>query len=153
MIGNSNVEFENIDIVPPMSSEQLAQQIREHDIYLTASKNDPCSNALIEALSCGLPAIAFADGGHPEIVQGGGECYRTHEELIEKLDLLRNGYDSYQTQISVPSDTEVAEKYLRFFNQLGQQPAKRLSWSNATSLKAKILGTKIKSVLRSRLGR
>ena len=35
---------------------QLAELLRAHDVYLAPSRDDPCSNALLEALACGLPA-------------------------------------------------------------------------------------------------
>ena len=52
-VGNSPIEFKNIRWLKPVPSEKLARILKEHDIYITASQNDPCSNALIEALSCG----------------------------------------------------------------------------------------------------
>ena len=55
-VGNVSERFERINHVPPVASEELADMLRDHDIYITGSKNDPCSNALIEALSCRLPA-------------------------------------------------------------------------------------------------
>ena len=35
-------------------------------------RDDPCSNALLEALACGLPAAYRDSGGHPELVGEGG---------------------------------------------------------------------------------
>ena len=46
--------------------------LRAHDVYLAASRDDPCSNALLEALACGLPAAFLRSGGHPELVGEGG---------------------------------------------------------------------------------
>ncbi len=66
--GNSPIKFKNIQTIPPLSSKQLADTLRQHDIYITASKNDPCSNALLEAISCGLPVVALNSGGHTELI-------------------------------------------------------------------------------------
>ena len=33
----------------------VAELLRAHDVFVAASRNDPCSNALLEALACGLP--------------------------------------------------------------------------------------------------
>ena len=35
----------------------VADELRRSDVYLAPSRNDPCSNALLEALACGLPAV------------------------------------------------------------------------------------------------
>jgi len=51
-VGNSPVKFKNIKQIPPVESRDLAELLRTHHIYITASQNDPCSNSLIEALSC-----------------------------------------------------------------------------------------------------
>jgi len=76
-IGNSPLKFKNIEWIKPVDSKKLAEYLKRHDIYIVASKNDPCSNSLIEALNCGLPAVALNDGGHPEIVRNGGELFNT----------------------------------------------------------------------------
>ncbi len=55
-------------IVGPLDSDGVARLLREHDVYLAASRDDPCSNALLEALACGLPAAYLMSGGHPELV-------------------------------------------------------------------------------------
>ena len=60
----------------------------EHDLYLAPSRDDPCSNALLEALACGLPAAYLDSGGHPELVGGGGLPFRADEELPDVLDAL-----------------------------------------------------------------
>ena len=54
----------------------VARLLREHDVYLAASRDDPCSNALLEALACGLPAAYLDSGGHPELVGDGGAAVR-----------------------------------------------------------------------------
>jgi len=69
--------------------------LKRHDIYVTASQNDPCSNALVEALSCGLPAVYFRDGGHPELVEFGGIGFRTPEEIPGVLDRLVASYETF----------------------------------------------------------
>ena len=58
--------------VGPVDSDGVARLLREHDVYLAASRDDPCSNALLEALACGLPAAYLDSGGHPELVGAGG---------------------------------------------------------------------------------
>ena len=68
-IGNSPVSFKNIKTIPPQRSKELHKKLKKFHIYLSASKKDACSNSILEAIACGLPVIAFNDGGNPEIVK------------------------------------------------------------------------------------
>ena len=112
-VGRSPVEFKNIRMLPAVDSYRMAELFREHDIYLTASKNDPCSNSLIEALTCGLPAIYLQSGGHPEIVNQAGAGFEAAEQIPALLNTLVDDYEAFQARISLPSIREVSEEYLK----------------------------------------
>ncbi len=99
----------HIDACPP---EELSRYLKNSDIYITASENDSCSNSLIEALSCGLPAIYLNSGGHPEIVKNAGIGFSKNEEIIGALDKIRQNYYFYQNNIEVLGMEQVAKKYL-----------------------------------------
>jgi glycosyltransferase involved in cell wall biosynthesis len=86
--------------------------LKQHDIYVTASRNDPCSNALVEALSCGLPAAYYHDGGHPELVEFGGIGFRAPEEIPGVLERLVESYGAFQRNIWVDGIDELAQKYI-----------------------------------------
>ena len=79
---------------------------------MAASHNDPCSNSLVEALCCGLPAIYLRSGGHPEIVGEGGLGFDQEQEIPELLDRLVDDYERRQQQIAVPSLSEATDQYL-----------------------------------------
>lgn len=117
-VGRSPVQFRNIRMIPAVDSYRMAELFRDHDVYLTASKNDPCSNSLIEALTCGLPAIYLQSGGHPEIVKQGGLGFEAEEQIPELLNKLVYEYEKYHSLISVPSIQEVSEEYLRVLELL-----------------------------------
>lgn len=117
-VGRSPMMFRNILTIPPVDSNQMADLFRQHDVYITASKNDPCSNSLIEALTCGLPAIYLQSGGHPEIVKQAGAGFEAAEQIPELLSKLVNEYEKYQSLISIPSIKEVSEKYLKILELL-----------------------------------
>ncbi|HXF85334.1 MAG TPA: glycosyltransferase [Anaerolineales bacterium] len=112
-VGRSSVTFKNIRMLPPVDSFRMAELFREHDIYITASRNDPCSNSLIEALTCGLPAIYLKSGGHPEIVKQAGVGFEAAEEIPNLLDQVTGQYEAFQSRIVVPSLWEVSEEYLK----------------------------------------
>ncbi len=111
-VGNASEEFSRIRRLEPVPSEDLADLLRQHDIYITASQNDPCSNAVIEALSCGLPTLFLNDGGHPELVGSGGLPFTSNEEILPQLDRLFENYEMFQNHIVVPKLSDVAAKYL-----------------------------------------
>lgn len=116
-VGNSSVPFERIRTIPAVPSAQLAQLLRQHDIYITASQSDPCSNAVIEALACGLPVLYRNDGGHPELVEQAGLPFNDLEELLPQLDTIANNYDLFQRLIVVPTMDDVVEKYLSLLRE------------------------------------
>ena len=111
-VGRCSANLENIRTFDAVPSEALADQLRSNDIYITASQNDPCSNALIEALSCGLPAIYLKSGGHPELVGNGGLGFDEPEQIPELLNQMARYYRAFQSSIHVQSIDEVAETYL-----------------------------------------
>lgn len=111
-VGRTPVPFERIRVVGPVGSEDVARLLREHDAYLAPSHDDPCSNALLEALACGLPAVYRESGGHPELVGAAGVPFTRDEELPEALERLVAGIERYREAIDVPSLGEVADRYL-----------------------------------------
>ncbi len=90
----------------------VARLLREHDVYLAASSDDPCSNALLEALASGLPAAYLDSGGHPELVGDGGLPYREPEDLPDVFARLSAGLDAFRAAIRVPSIADVADAYM-----------------------------------------
>ena len=92
----------------------MAKELKTHDIFITASKSDPCSNSLIEALHCGLPCIVYNDGGHPEIVSKGGEVFDNADEIPLLLEKIISRYSYYQDNIVLPKIEKVAQSYINF---------------------------------------
>ena len=111
-VGQASQPFERIQHVGPVDSHGVARLLREQDVYLAASRDDPCSNALLEALACGLPAAYLESGGHPEIVGQGGLSFQHVEEVPEVLEKLAADLDLFRAGIVVPSLASVADRYL-----------------------------------------
>jgi glycosyltransferase involved in cell wall biosynthesis len=110
--GRTAQRFERIRAVGAIDSHALADLLRTQDVYLAPSRDDPCSNALLEALACGLPAAYLDSGGHPELVGDAGLPFREDEELPEVLERLVEALDERRAAISVPAIAEVATRYL-----------------------------------------
>ena len=111
-VGRSPVTFRNIRIVPPTDSRGVAEALRAHDVFVFASRHESNSNALLEALACGLPALFLASGGNAEVVGDGGVPFADVHGAMEQLELLVREYDERRAAISVPTIAEVADRYL-----------------------------------------
>jgi glycosyltransferase involved in cell wall biosynthesis len=112
LIGRFPGTYAHARVLAPVPSEAVADELRRHDLYIAASRNDPCSNALLEALACGLPAAYLDSGGHPELVGEGGLPFGEKEELPELLARLVDELDERRAAIRVPRLEDVASRYL-----------------------------------------
>jgi glycosyltransferase involved in cell wall biosynthesis len=110
--GRTQRSFERIRLVEPLPSQALADLLRAQDVFLAPSCDDPCSNALLEGLACGLPAAFRRSGGHPELVGEAGIGFDDAEELPALLARLREELALRRAAIRVPSLAEVAGRYL-----------------------------------------
>jgi glycosyltransferase involved in cell wall biosynthesis len=110
--GQTRARLKRVRVVAPLASEPLSDLLRAHDVFLAASRDDPCSNALIEALSCGLPAAFLRSGGHPELVGEAGIGFEDPAELPDVLARLRVELEQRRAAIRAPALSEVANRYL-----------------------------------------
>src|SRR5207244_10519732 len=110
--GRTQQTFEHVRVVEPLPSQLLANLLRAQDVFLAPSRDDPCSNALLEGLACGLPAAFLRSGGHPELVGEGGIGFDGPEELPDVLVRLAGELDRRRAAIRVPSLPEVGDRYL-----------------------------------------
>ncbi len=117
-VGRVKETFQHIRHVPPQDSESLAGILRDHDIFLSVSHNEPCSNALLEALACGLPALYRNDGGNGELVSFGGLPFGDENDVLVQLDRIAGQYDSFQGLICINSIEEIAGKYIALARKL-----------------------------------
>jgi glycosyltransferase involved in cell wall biosynthesis len=111
-VGRPPARLDRIRVIGPLDSHGVAEVHRRSDMYLAASHDDPCSNALLEALACGLPAAFLRSGGHPELVGEAGLGFDRPEELPDVLDRLAVEIEERRDAIRVPSLTTVADSYL-----------------------------------------
>ncbi len=117
-VGNTPLSFTNIRALPPLPSSALAVELAAHDVFVTASRKDPCSNSLIEALTVGLPAVARADGGHPELIGTGGVLFQSASEIPALIARVADAYDAFRAAIRTPTIDEIAGAYVAFAREL-----------------------------------
>lgn len=111
-VGRAPQDLHGWTLVAPLPSGELAELLRHHDCYVAASLDDPCSNALLEALACGLPALYRRSGGHPELVGEAGVGFEAPQDAPRALRRLVEDLESRRAAIVVPSLAEVADRYL-----------------------------------------
>jgi glycosyltransferase involved in cell wall biosynthesis len=110
--GRTSAPLPAVRVLPPLDSRALADLLREQDVFVAASREDPASNAVLEALACGLPVLYARSGGHPELVGEAGLPFEGEDELPDRLERLLDEYEDRRARIVVPSLTEVADAYL-----------------------------------------
>jgi len=105
-IGRSPVSFKNINVIKPLNSKDLGLKLKEYNVYITASKKDPCSNALCEAIQSGLFPVVYQDGGHVEICKNYNVPYLSYSDVdngkhildsLIKVDLSRKTKNEFKT--------------------------------------------------------
>lgn len=111
-VGRPGVELEGATVVPPAPSKDLADILRSQDAYVMASRNEACSNALLEALASGLPALYVRSGSNAELVGDAGLGFDDAKELPDLLERLASEIDRLRAAILVPRLEDVADRYL-----------------------------------------
>ncbi len=123
-----------IDFKGLVPHEKMPEVFRQHDIYISIEKDAPCPNAVIEAMSSGLPILGFNWGAMPEIVttnsgiliktsQEGFLSKKELSEIVNALNEIVNNYSFYSNNARESAlknfDINIqAEKYLDYINQL-----------------------------------
>ncbi len=117
-VGRVSQKFDNIEHIPPQDSQSLASLLRQHDIFVSGSQHEPCSNALLEGLTCGLPALYRNEGGNQELVGKGGVAFVDERDVLEKLDSLVNDYEKYQSAVKANKMEDIVCQYIELIQDV-----------------------------------
>ena len=113
--------FENTKLIGPLSGHELADAIKQNNLYLTASINEPSGNHHIEGAMCGLPLLYINSGGIPEYCNGYGVIFE-QDNFKEKLIEIIERYDFYIKEIlkyendSISMSEKYEELFIKMFN-------------------------------------
>ena len=114
--------FSNIRVYEACPHRELAQILKKHHVLLQLSEFETCSNALIEGINCGLPAIYLDSGANKEIAEDYGVKYQKNveNEFEKTVDKIKNNYHQIIKNIhSNPYKMElVANRYFSIFKKL-----------------------------------
>ena len=111
--------FKNTRYLEPLSGSALANTLREHHIYLTASQNEPAGMHHIEGAMCGLPLLYRESGALPEYCTGFGVGF-TAENFVQQLETMLDSYDQWQAKMPDYPHTagKMCENYYNLFVDL-----------------------------------
>lgn len=89
--------FRNIRALEARPARALAALLRQNDVLLQLARYETCSNALIEGLNCGLPAIYLDSGANGEVADAYGVPYEG--DFFAALDSVRRRYDELVARV------------------------------------------------------
>lgn len=120
-IGNypPDIKYKNTELIAPLSGKELAQELKKHHIYVTASRNEPAGMHHIEGAMCGLPLLYINSGALPEYCDGYGIEFN-EKNFEEKLDEMRNNYKFWLEKIKGYDKTaqKMSERYFKLISEL-----------------------------------
>lgn len=131
-IGNlpKNFKFINSTHLSPLSGLSLANEIKQHNIYITGSINEPSGNHHIEAAQCGLPLMYIDSGGIPEYCEGFGLEFNLENIGEILLNMIKNYQSKFEkmknySRNSLSMSLEYEELFLELFKNKKETVASR----------------------------
>ena len=108
-------------IINPLYGKELGDELRKHDVYITASRWEPCGMHHIEGASSGLPIIYHEEGGG--IVEGckkHGVSFLSNDQLINVIDTVINNYHELVSNIDYDqlSFSRCIKSYLNLIDKM-----------------------------------
>ncbi len=123
-IGNipKDAHYQNTRIVSPLSGKALASELKSHDIYITASRNEPAGMHHIEGALSGLPLLYIESGALPEYCSTYGIGF-TEDTLEQRLIEIRNQYALFVKRLEEYPYTSnfMNEQYFQLLNKVMNQ--------------------------------
>ncbi|MGE3818361.1 MAG: glycosyltransferase family 4 protein, partial [Isosphaeraceae bacterium] len=82
----------HVDLLGGLPRSSVLESLRACDLFLLPSVSEGLSNAVLEAMSCGLPVVSTSAGGMAEAVRDGVDGFvvptRAPESLADRLGRL-----------------------------------------------------------------
>jgi hypothetical protein len=112
--------FEHARHVMPLDGDALADELRGHHVYVTASINEPGGNHQNEGALCGLPLLYRASGCLPEYCDGFGVMFNGVDDFEMALVRMIDEYSGRAgTMVDYPhTAARTTGQYLTLFENL-----------------------------------
>jgi glycosyltransferase involved in cell wall biosynthesis len=86
---HKKAKLSNVSIEKPVPHPQLADAMRDSDIFILPSRIEGMPKVTLEAAATGLPCIVFSDYKTPSVADGvTGFQVETFEQMLDRLQLL-----------------------------------------------------------------
>lgn len=88
------------NVISPKYGKELGEELRKHDVYVTASRWEPCGMHHIEGAASGLPVLYHSEGGG--IVEGcknHGLSFSSNDEIPSILEKAAANFDGLTSKI------------------------------------------------------
>ena len=120
-IGNlpAGFRFESARYLAPLTGGALADELRRHHVYLTASINEPGGHHQSEGAMCGLPLIYRDSGCLPEYCDGFGVKFGP-DGFEAALERMMGEYDRWAAAVAAYPHTarRTTAAYITLFSDL-----------------------------------
>jgi glycosyltransferase involved in cell wall biosynthesis len=93
----AHVKFKHIQTIGALKAHPLAEFLKTCHGVLMLSRLETCSNALIEAMNCGLPAIYLDSGSNGELAGQYGTIW--DGDLHASIERFKNGYSEWYRRL------------------------------------------------------
>ena len=126
---------EYVKLFGPKNAEEVAGVLRTAHVFIHSQLNDNCPNAVLEALSCGLPIAGFDSGAMSELLffqkdllaYVSDDIFQKYEDfdwhkLADKIELAVVGFKKHKKTAMVNSHLypfdECGKKYTEVFDKV-----------------------------------
>lgn len=109
---------QNTRIIEPLYGKELGDELRKHDVYLTAARWEACGMHHIEASSCGLPVAYHKDGGGiNEMCASHGVMYEDVNQVCDVILRVESLHEEMVARIpyQLLDNTTTNKKFLSLF--------------------------------------
>ena len=103
---------DNVKLIGRLDHSEVQKLLCKSDVFLFPSYTEGFSNALVEAMACGLPVIASDVGANKDMIENHGGIIiseKSHDEIITALKKIEN-YD-LRCSMSLWNQKKVFDKY------------------------------------------
>lgn len=108
-------------IVSPLSGAMLGKELKTHDIYVTASRHEPCGMHHIEGAACGLPVLYHSEtGGIKELCKNHGVEFSRFDQFLLGLNEIAKNYQKFRGMIDLQSldINQCCERYTQIIEKI-----------------------------------
>lgn len=140
-VGNlpKGFSFEHARYVAPLDGEALADELRNHHAYVTASMHESGGNHQNEGAMCGMPLLYRNSGCMPEYCTGYGVMFEGPGDFPARLSRFIGEYDALADKMSTYPHTasRMTAEWIALFGQLIERRdellARRRLWRDPLS--------------------